>query len=108
MRAPLALCVLLSLAACTSVEFGREFDARAFDARVKTGATTRADVQAWLGAPGGTGSAVEANGERLEQWTYFHGKGRLPRLADANLSVLQIKFDPAGVVRSYNWTAEQR
>jgi hypothetical protein len=52
--------------------------------------------------------SVESTGERYEQWTYYHGKGRLPGMADARVSILQIKFDPRGVLRAYNWSGEAR
>jgi hypothetical protein len=106
MRALSLLAAIVLLSACSTVELGRDFDLSAFDKQVRQGVSTRADVTAWLGAPAGKGTAVESNGERLEQWTYYHGKGRLPGLKDAHFSMLQVKFDAGGIVRSYNWSAD--
>ena len=106
--AKLILPLLLALPACASIEVGREFDLAAFDARVQRGVTTRAEVQAWLGAPAALGASVEASGERHEQWTYYHGTGRMPGMRDARFRILQIKFDRQGVVRAYNWSGERR
>jgi len=106
MRVLSVLAAIVFLASCSTVELGRDFDLSAFDEQVKQGVSTRADVAAWLGAPAGKGTAVEPTGERFEQWTYYHGSGRLPGLRDAHFSMLQIKFDPGGIVRSYNWSAD--
>jgi hypothetical protein len=99
-----AVLLLLLLSACATVEVGREFDLKAFDAKVQRGVTTRADVRAWLGAPAGIGASVESTGERHEQWTYYHGEGRFPGMKDAGFKMLQVKFDQRGVVRAYNWS----
>jgi hypothetical protein len=96
------------LSACATVEVGRDFDLAAFEAQARQGVTTQAEVRAWLGAPPGVGMSVESSGERYEQWTYYYARGRLPGMADAQLSILQIKFDPRGVVRAYNWSGERR
>jgi hypothetical protein len=100
------LASLLLVSACATVEVGREFDLKAFDARVRRGATTQAEVRSWLGAPAGVGASVESTGERYEQWTYYHGEGRWPGLKGADFKMLQIKFDERGVVRAYNWSGE--
>jgi hypothetical protein len=95
----------LSLAAgCAGVEVGQPFDLAAFDKKVQRGVTTQEEVRAWLGAPAGTGASVESTGERYAQWTYYHGKGSFPRMADPRFEMLQIKFDERGVVRAYNWS----
>lgn len=106
-RAVLVLAALL-LAACTTMEVGRDFDLSAFGKKVQRGATTQADVRAWLGAPTSVGESVESSGERYEQWTYYHGAGRFPRMTDARFDMLQIKFDERGVVRAYNWLGERK
>jgi hypothetical protein len=90
--------------ACASVEIGSAFDLRAFETGVQRGVTTRAQVQAWLGAPVSKGVAVEASGQRFEEWIYYHGEGRMPRLSGAKLKTLQIRFDADGIVRAYNWS----
>jgi hypothetical protein len=102
------LASLLLVSACATVEVGREFDLKAFDARVQRGVTTQAQVRSWLGAPSGTGASIESTGERYEQWTYYHGEGRWPGLRGAELKLLQIKFDERGVVRAYNWSGEAK
>jgi len=96
--------VLLLLSACASVQVGHNFDLTTFQARVQRGVSTQSDVRSWLGAPNSIGVSMEPNGDRFEQWTYFTGAGDLPDLSDANLKMLQIKFDPQGVVRAYNWS----
>jgi outer membrane protein assembly factor BamE (lipoprotein component of BamABCDE complex) len=103
----LLVAALLALSACASVEVGRKFDLASFDSRVQRGVTTRAEVEAWLGAPSAVGEAVEASGERYEQWTYYHASGRMPGLKDAKLQMLQVKFDLRGVVRAYNWSGQR-
>ena len=99
---------LLLLSACASVEVGRPFDLAGFESNVQRGVTTQGEVRAWLGAPAGVGMSVESTGERLEQWTYYHGEGRFPSMADARFKMLQIKFGQRGVVHAYNWSGERR
>jgi type II secretory pathway component PulK len=108
MRAVAWLAPLVLLSACATVEVGRELDLAAFEAKARQGVTTQDEVRAWLGAPPAVGMSVESSGERYEQWTYYHAKGRLPALADAQVSILQVKFDPRGVIRAYNWSGERR
>lgn len=104
LRAVLMGSTLLLAAGCASVEVGQPFDLGSFDKKVQQGVTTQDEVRAWLGAPAGTGTSVESSGERYAQWTYYHGKGRLPRITDPRFEMLQIKFDERGVVRAYNWS----
>jgi hypothetical protein len=96
----------LGVAGCSTVEIGSAFDPRVFQANVQRGVTTRTQVQAWLGAPTGKGVSVDASGERYEEWSYYHGEGRLPRMTDAQFTILQVKFDSAGIVRAYNWSGK--
>ncbi len=98
--------LLLLLSACGTIRVGQDFDLAAFDAKVRRGVTTQAEVRAWLGAPAGAGISVETNGDRYEQWTYYQGEGHLPNMGDGRLKILQIKFDPQGIVRAYNWSGE--
>lgn len=98
---------LLALSACATVNVGREFDLQGFRDQARQGATTRAEVRAWLGAPAGAGMSVEASGERYEQWTYYHGTGRIPGMRDARFRILQMKFDPQGRLRAWNWSGER-
>jgi hypothetical protein len=97
---------VLLLTSCATVEVGHEFDLSAFDAKVQRGVTTQADVRAWLGAPTGSGVHVDSGGERFQEWTYYHGEGRLPGMKNLKVKMLQIKFDQRGVVRAYNWSGE--
>jgi outer membrane protein assembly factor BamE (lipoprotein component of BamABCDE complex) len=94
------------LVACGTVQIGHDFDIGAFDSRVQRGETTQAQVRAWLGAPSNTGVAVDARGERNEEWTYYFGRGRLPGMADAKFKMLQVRFDTRGRVMSYSWSGE--
>ena len=103
-----ALLLSSVLAACAAVEVGREFDMSAFEAKVQRGVTTQSDVHAWLGAPAGVGASIESSGERFQQWTYYYGKGRMPRMSDAQFKMLQLKFDQKGVLRAYNWSGERQ
>ena len=111
-RARVALFAIALLAAmlgaCSTVQVGRDFELSAFESKVQRGVTTQAQVRSWLGAPRGTGFVVDTNGERYEEWTYYHGEGQLPDMTDARLKILQIKFDRQGVVRGYNWSGEPR
>ncbi len=94
----------LLLSACTTVQFGHDFDINAFETKVERNVSTQADVKAWLGAPGSQGFAVTATGERHEKWGYFYGNGKLPRLNNATLKILEVEFNQQGIVQSYNWS----
>jgi outer membrane protein assembly factor BamE (lipoprotein component of BamABCDE complex) len=96
--------VASALAGCASVEIGSAFDLQPFETGVQRGVTTRAQVQAWLGAPASRGVAVDSSGQRFEEWIYYHGEGQLPRLTGVKLKILQIRFDADGIVRAYNWS----
>lgn len=98
----------LVLGGCTTLEVGRDFDLSAFGKKVQRGVTTQSEVRAWLGAPTSVGESVESSGERYEQWTYYHGEGRFPRMSNAHFDMLQVKFDERGVVRAYNWLGEAK
>lgn len=102
------LSVAVLFAGCAAVQFGRDFDPRNFESKVERGVSTRDAVRGWLGEPNGTGAGMNDRGERFEEWTYYYGNGTLPNLADANLKVLQIRFDAQGRVISYSWTGERK
>ena len=104
--AKLIVPALLLVSACTTVQVGREFDLSGFDAKVQRGVTTQGDIRAWLGAPTGVGAGVDTAGERFEEWTYYHGEGQFPGMKNVHVKLLQIKFDPRGLVRAYNWSGE--
>ena len=94
------------LTACGTVQVGRDFDIGTFESKVQRGATTQAQVRAWLGSATNTGVAVDAQGERNEEWTYYFAQGRLPGMADAKFKMLQVRFDLQGKVLSYSWSGE--
>ncbi|HHM04200.1 MAG TPA: hypothetical protein ENJ19_00465 [Gammaproteobacteria bacterium] len=95
------------LGACAVVQLGRDFPLTAFTSKVERGVTTRQQVQDWLGPPAGTGVEVARDGSRYDLWTYYWGKGKLPKMANARFKMLQVKFNRRGVVQSYNWSGEQ-
>lgn len=107
-RSMISVLLAFLLSACGSFQVGGNFDLAAFQSRVRRGETTQAEVQRMLGAPDGTGVSVETGGERYTQWTYYDGSGNLSGPSNARVKMLQIKFDPAGVVRAYNWSADSR
>lgn len=97
----------VALAACSSIQAGRDFDLGAFAGRVERGVTTREQVRVWLGEPTSIGVSVGSDGERLDEWAYFHAESRLSGSGDASVKLLQVKFDRDGHVRSYNWSASK-
>jgi outer membrane protein assembly factor BamE (lipoprotein component of BamABCDE complex) len=105
-RAALIFVCAMVLAACGSVQVGRDFDIAAFETKVHRGETTQAQVRTWLGVPANTGVAVDARGERNREWTYYFGRGSLPGMTDAKLKMLQVRFDDQGKVLSYSWSGE--
>jgi outer membrane protein assembly factor BamE (lipoprotein component of BamABCDE complex) len=106
--AALFLTILLSSCSATAFRVGDDFDVQAVAARIERGTTTQAEVQTWLGRPTATGMRVEADGERLSEWTYYYASGNLADAAHTRLKTLQLKFDGNGVVRSFNWTESER
>lgn len=92
------------VAACSTVQVGRNFSVRTFAHQVVPGRTTEEQVRGWLGAPGGTGIVVQSDGQRFTKWTYYYGEGTLPRLRGAHLKILEVQFDQRGIVRAYNWS----
>jgi hypothetical protein len=70
------------------------------------GETTRDQVREWLGAPAGTGMVLEADGQKNDQWTYYHGSAKLPSGSDTRFKLLQVKFNAAGKLLSYTWSGE--
>ncbi|HKJ70817.1 MAG TPA: hypothetical protein VKA55_03610 [Gammaproteobacteria bacterium] len=96
----------LLLGGCASVDIGKDFDLRTFEQRVQVGETQRTDVRRWLGEPVSTGQVVRPDGSRLEEWSYYHGTGRMPRMDNARLKYLEIRFRADGTVDSYKWSGE--
>lgn len=97
--------IFLSLAACGTVQVGRDFDMRAFETKIERGVSTQNQIRTWLGAPTSTGINVDTAGERFEEWTYYSALGKLHDMGGAKVKTLQIKFDRQGIVRGYNWSS---
>ena len=102
-----ALSSLMTLISCSTVHVGQDFELQAFAINAVLGNTKKEDVIKWLGKPMNTGVAQKADGERLEEWSYFYGTGQLPSMKDTKFKALQIRFDKKGFLRSYNWTGEK-
>jgi hypothetical protein len=101
-----ALAVPVLLAGCTNMQTGREFNYGKFSQETRPGTTNMAQVQAVLGPPMGKGLVVEADGSMYEQWTYYYGNGNLTNPEKSRFKLLQIRFNQAGTVASYNWSGE--
>jgi len=102
----LACAGVMLLAACSTVQLGRDFNINVFEAGVQRGVTTQAQVRQWLGAPTNTGIAVQADDSLNEEWTYYFAQGSLPSLSDARFKTLQVRFDTQGKVVSYSWSGD--
>lgn len=98
------LFLTIQLTGCTSIQVGREFDVQLFDSMVKVKETTKTQVVSWLGSPKSTGISLDKDGEKSEEWMYFHGTGSLSKMENAKLKILQIRFNKNGFVISYNWS----
>lgn len=96
--------VALLLSACAMVQFGHDFDIKAFEHNVERMVTTKKEVKQWLGAPSSRGYVVSDKGERSEKWGYFYGSGKLPDLNKATLKMLEVEFHHQGIVQRYNWS----
>jgi len=103
---PVALALSLWMTGCTSMQVGRQFDYERFSSRVTTGTTDLAEVRGLLGEPMGKGLVVEADGSRYDQWTYYYGDGNMTSPQKSRFKLLQIRFDAAGKVASYNWSGD--
>lgn len=100
-----ALVLVVALGACTTIKFGNDFDPKDFETWAKRGETTQTEVQKRLGPPTSKGAVIEQDGTYYTRWTYYHGEGKLYRLEDANLKVLEIRFNSEKKVVSFNWSA---
>lgn len=107
-RAAFLAIVAFSLAACSTVQIGRDFDMRSVDTKIERGITTRDQIRTWLGAPTSTGGSVDTGGEYFNEWIYYFAAGNLADMTGARVKMLQIKFDQKGVVRGYNWSTSDR
>jgi len=103
----LALLLMILLSACGTVQVGRDFDITAFESTAKVGETSKAQVIKLLGSPKSIGVMQEKSGERFDEWLYFFGTGRMPGMRDVGIKILQIRFDQAGKLRSYNWSSSK-
>ncbi len=101
-----AACGLVLLSGCASFQFGSNFNLTHFAANIEHGVTTQAEVQQWLGAPQNTGVVVNRDGEQLQRWLYYYGKGKLGDMGKARMKTLEVQFDRDGVVRAYDWVGE--
>ena len=99
-----SLFIVMSLAGCSSIQVGRNFDTQSFESTAKVGETTKAQVLDKIGSPKSKGVALNREGERLLEWVYFYATGKLTGMDDAQLKILQIRFDQNGIMRSYNWS----
>lgn len=96
------------LAACHTVQLGRDFDVGVFAAKVEQGVTTQAQVKSWLGEPTSVGVSLATDGSKFDEWAYYYGEGVMPDLNSAKVKILQVRFDAQGKVRGYNWSASKR
>jgi hypothetical protein len=101
-----AVAVPLLVAGCASITVGRPFDYEAFASNVRVGSSDLAQVQSTLGPPLGKGLVAEADGSLYDQWTYYYGRGDMNNPEKNRFKLLQIRFDKAGRVASYNWSGD--
>jgi hypothetical protein len=101
-----AIAAAVLMAGCSTMKVGREFDYNAFGARVQPGVTDAAQVREWLGQPVGRGMEVTPDGSRLDVWTYYSGRGKIPSGSDVSFKMLQVKLTPEGKVVGYVWTGD--
>jgi hypothetical protein len=94
------------LVGCSSMQVGREFSYSKFSQDVRPGTSDMAQVEAALGPPMGKGLVAEADGSLYDQWTYYYGSGSMASPEKSRFKLLQIRFNPAGKVASYNWSGE--
>lgn len=104
LRTVLVSLIIFLLAACGTIQTGRDFDVRTFETKIERGISTQNQVRTWLGTPTSTGVNVDTSGERFDEWTYYFASGKLSDMAGAKVKTLQIKFDKQGIVRGYNWS----
>lgn len=101
-----ALAAPVLLAGCSSMQVGREFNYGKFSQDIRPGTSDMAQVEAVLGPPMGKGLVAEADGSLYDQWTYYYGSGSPTSPEKSRFKLLQIRFNQAGKVASYNWSGE--
>lgn len=99
-----SLFIFTLLAGCSSIQVGHDFDTQVFESIAKVGETSKTQVLDKIGSPKSTGVSLNKEGERLLEWVYFYATGKLTGMDDAQLKILQIRFDQHGIMRSYNWS----
>ena len=107
-RISVMLLSILLLSACGTVKVGRDFDVGIFAAKLEQGVTTQTQIRSWLGEPTSVGVSLATDGKRFDEWDYYYAEGELPDMSAAKGKILQIKFDKAGTVRGYNWSASRQ
>jgi outer membrane protein assembly factor BamE (lipoprotein component of BamABCDE complex) len=108
LRMPIIVLSLMLLSACNTVKVGRDFDVGVFAAKFEQGVTTKDAVRSWLGEPTSVGVSLATDGTKYDEWDYYYAEGELTDMSTAKVKILQIKFDKAGTVRSYNWSASRQ
>jgi hypothetical protein len=101
-----ALIAPVLAAGCTTMQVGRDFNYGKFSQEIRPGTSDLTQVQAVLGPPMGKGLVVEADGSLYDQWTYYYGSGNPTSTDKSRFKLLQIRFNQAGKVASYNWSGE--
>ena len=96
--------MVLVLTGCGSIQVGRDFDVKTFSNMAKVGETSNVQVREVLGEPKSSGVSINSDGERLVEWVYFYATGKMSKMDDAGLKILQVRFDKNGKLRSYNWS----
>ena len=95
----------MTLIGCTTIQIGQNFKLHTFINNAEPDKIYKNQVIKWLGKPMSTGIALEADGQRLSEWSYFYGTGKLPKMEKAKIKTLQIRFNDKGVLHSYNSTS---
>ena len=98
-RRPILLWLISSVLVASCVTAGRSFRLDAPEL-IQMGVTTKADVQAQLGAPWRRGLE-----DGLETWTYGHY--RYAAFRQARTRDLVLRFDERGVVVSYTYNTTE-
>ena len=96
--------IVLLMTGCGSIQIGRDFDVKAFESMAKVDETSNDQVRKVLGEPKSSGISINGNGERLVEWVYFYGAGKMSKMDEASLKILQVRFDKKGKLRSYSWS----
>jgi len=88
-----------------AVNFGKDFDPKAFHKWVVTGQTSKSDVIKFLGPPTSKGMVIERDGTILTRFLYYYGKGKLSDMENAKFKMLEVRFTDDKKVSNYNWSA---